>query len=368
MDCLNEGLGIYLHNYETEASKISGFTILRSEGGAVYCRHASPVIGHMILANNRSAYGAGVHLAYSTAMLNDIKILDNVSAVDGGGFYAFDSDVEMTAVVVSGNWANWGGGIRCHMSTLRMNRCTVSGNCAAWDGGAMYAFVNCTLIISDCSFEDNHTTQGQGGAIWLSGGITGAIENVLITGNEADDGFAGGLYCEGSATAIVFRNVVFSDNVAAHEAGGALVTFSSHPQFINCTFSRNACTDPGHGSGISIGRSAEPLLSNSIVAYNGQGYGIFTYDGAAPLITCSNVYGNEGVDYAGQIPDQTGINGNISEDPQFCGLPDDNYYLQSDSPCIPVNNDCATLMGAWGVGCGDVRVEATSWSAIKQRF
>ena len=76
--------------------------------------------------------------------------------------------------------------------------------------------------------------------------------------------------------------------------------------------------------------------------------------------------------YAGDCPDPTGMNGNISVDPQFCGiLGSDYYYLQSDSPCAPDNHpggvSCG-LIGALGVGCGTVDTEPATWGYIKALF
>ena len=41
---------------------------------------------------------------------------------------------------------------------------------------------------------------------------------------------------------------------------------------------------------------------------------------------------------------------NISKDPIFCDITA-GYEVAVDSPCLPPNNDCAVLMGAYGQGC-----------------
>jgi hypothetical protein len=66
------------------------------------------------------------------------------------------------------------------------------------------------------------------------------------------------------------------------------------------------------------------------------------------------------------------MNGNISMDPEYCGVDDSgNYFLQSDSPCAPGNHpdgrDCG-LIGAKPVNCEKVGVERSTWGSIKNRF
>jgi len=90
-----------------------------------------------------------------------------------------------------------------------------------------------------------------------------------------------------------------------------------------------------------------------------------------PVISCNNVFGCTKAAYQ-LCPDQTGINGNISVEPQFCGIKfSGNYYLQSDSPCAPGNHpdgyDCG-LIGALPVNCGKVDVEKKSWGTIKSLY
>ena len=93
-----------------------------------------------------------------------------------------------------------------------------------------------------------------------------------------------------------------------------------------------------------------------------------------PSFSCSNVYGNEGGEYAGQCPDPTGADGNISKDPKFCDAEAGDYGLCNTSPCAPGEHpdgwECG-LIGALGVDClceqTAIEDEAT-WGAIKALF
>ena len=85
---------------------------------------------------------------------------------------------------------------------------------------------------------------------------------------------------------------------------------------------------------------------------------------------CNNVWSipSDTPMYSGSLSDQTGINGNISMDPLFCGEPSSgNYYLQAISPCIALNvpEYCSSIrMGKYPVGC-ETSTETTSWGNIK---
>jgi hypothetical protein len=50
-------------------------------------------------------------------------------------------------------------------------------------------------------------------------------------------------------------------------------------------------------------------------------------------IAFNNVWNNNGNDYIGGPP-LTGIDGNISEDPQFVDAGNNDYHLRDSSPCI----------------------------------
>jgi hypothetical protein len=108
---------------------------------------------------------------------------------------------------------------------------------------------------------------------------------------------------------------------------------------------------------------------NSIAAFGAGGGGIAGYiSGDAATITCCDVYGNAGGNYDGVIiPDQTGSNGNISEDPLFCSAPNLDYSIDAQSPCAAANNGCAIRMGMYDIGC-DSPVERASWGSIKALF
>jgi hypothetical protein len=106
--------------------------------------------------------------------------------------------------------------------------------------------------------------------------------------------------------------------------------FMPWPDFIlnNCTISRNM------SDAISIGLDdGSATITNSIIADNdGIGIGFLVGDISLVSISYNDVFGNVS-NYDG-IPDPTGENGNISENPQFVDGDPYDYHLQPNSPCI----------------------------------
>jgi hypothetical protein len=115
--------------------------------------------------------------------------------------------------------------------------------------------------------------------------------------------------------------------------------------------------------------SSSPQIQNNILC-RGQ-VGISCFLSSTTLIGCNDIYDVVQL-YLGDCTDQTGLNGNFSGDPEFCGIDGSgNYYLQSDSPCAPGNHpdayECG-LIGALPVNCKDSPVEEKTWGHIKTLY
>jgi hypothetical protein len=160
--------------------------------------------------------------------------------------------------------------------------------------------------------------------------------------------------------------VTFTDNRADH--GGALkCSNGSNATLTNVTLAGNYTYTADGGVIYCVESSL--TLENTIIVGSGGVETVFCTGGGVSL-TCCDVYGNAGGDWVGCIAGQYGVNGNICEDPLFCGElnPDEPYTLNASSPCAPENNPECGLIGAWEVGCGLTAVEPASWGSIKAMF
>jgi hypothetical protein len=182
----------------------------------------------------------------------------------------------------------------------------------------------------------------EGAAVYLRESRS-IITDCFIHTNEAEEG--GGIFLLRSDAALVRNTVVFNEAMQ----GAGMLFENSSPDVMRCTISDNG---RGPGSGIYVRGGGRPRISASIVAF-GSGSGIYAEGSSSlPSVICCDVYGNAGGDYGGSLRDQTGIQGNISEDPVFCpSIGIWRYKVGDGSPCLPNRNPCLTLIGAHGAGC-----------------
>ena len=181
------------------------------------------------------------------------------------------------------------------------------------------------------------------------------ISNNVISDNDGitNNVFGCGVGCYGSE-AIVCNNII-RDN--AGYAGGGILVIAGDVKIINNLIYANSADigggvvmlggrlsgntlvgneSPAGGNvhiqlGSEFGRS---IMTNNIIAYSIGGHGLLCSDtGQYENISYNLFWENESGNYYG-LPDQTGLNGNISADPLFVKADEHDYHLQPGSPCI----------------------------------
>jgi hypothetical protein len=397
IDCEGAGRGFILLPPLSDAALIEGFTIKNGDanggapdgGGGMLIIGCSPTISNCILSNNRALAdnqtggGGGIVCHFSSSTIIDCVFRDNLSQRLGGGIACHDAPVDVMRCVFADNQCasiNRGeGGGYCSIFTIIGPTATIShsdfvGN-RARVGGGMSANVPGTLI-TDSSFIDNIATRLGGGLVTL--GAT--VERCVFSGNSSG-GLAGGIAAE-SKTRVI--SCVFSGNSASELGGGAYVISSiielsvfagnsaqtgggiygggGSTAILSCTLSSNSAS---RSSGLFL-TTGTPRVESTIIAFGLIGEAVQCTQGDPVILTCCNVYANEGGDWIGCLKDQFGVDGNISQDPLFCDVNED-FSLCADSPCAPEQSTCG-LMGALGVGCGacgKTTVEPTTWGRIK---
>jgi hypothetical protein len=198
--------------------------------------------------------------------------------------------------------------------------CLFSDNAASDRGGGVAATDGNASALTGCQFRDN--VGSQGGAVSAEGGSNLLLDHCTLDGNVADT-FGGALYSLESSP--VLRHCTLAEN-DAYWGGGIACRFGSHPEITNCIIAFSL-------SGGSIYCDMPPYL---------------------PELSCTDIYGNVGGDWAGYIADQAGQANNLSADPLFCREenPDTPYGLWEESPCRPGANPECGQIGACGVACG----------------
>jgi hypothetical protein len=177
-------------------------------------------------------------------------------------------------------------------------------------------------------------------------------ENLFINGSTA-------IFISAGTHIPIVRNNIFYDH------GGWIIEVRSGAVIEYNTIDYA----PGSSTrGIQV-QWGSPVIRNNILSRLSAGINCVL--GASPTIECNNIFSTD-YPYRNECSDQTGINGNISVDPEFCGIWDSmDYRLQSDSPCAPGNHpdgyDCGQI-GAKGVGCSTTPAKKKSWGAVKALY
>ena len=245
------------------------------------------------------------------------------------GFYFHSGELNSSTVqgvsIINGNvigvHPNYHGGgmfIENGSSPSILN-CNLINNSANIGGGLFCGDYSMPRIV-DCKFHDNWAEKG--GAIELWHYADALVE-----------------FCE------------FSNNEASL-AGGAMTLKSSSPTISSCTLYGNGALNGGH---LWLEGSSSPVIQNTILANSIIGVSLLcvesTFGTPAPILACSNIYGNESGDWIGEISDQLGVDGNISLDPMFADPGSGILHLLECSPCAPFTlpNDECDQIGAWPV-------------------
>ena len=196
------------------------------------------------------------------------------------------------------------------------------------------------------------------------------LERVTIQNGVAPDG-GGVRIVESHPT---FDRVIIRDNTAIH-SGGGLSIINAWPTFTNCLVLNNTAEEgggigarqslptligvtivgnqvTGSGGGFSCIDLCSPTIFNTVVAFNDAERGGGVNIVAPQLVTFenNNVYGNSIDNYSGSVPDQTGRNGNISEDPGFTAWGGDeeaDLHPGPDSPLIDAGKDVSRANVPW---------------------
>jgi hypothetical protein len=124
---------------------------------------------------------------------------------------------------------------------------------------------------------------------------------------------------------------------------------------------RNKATEGGAALYVYNGGADEGVsLDACILALNtGSSSLDWAGVGAAPALTCCDIFALDGNHFGGAWPDVIGVDGNFSAYPFFCGtgsgdehsFADFSFELQANSPCLPGGNACGILIGPFGEGC-----------------
>ncbi len=255
--------------------------------------------------------------------------------------------------------ADGGGALLCENSSPRFVNCRFWGN-EAYLGGAVHCDA-ASPSFEDCVFVDN-IARWSGGALSCTNGAAPTLVGCSFRDNLADTG--GGIMVLGAS--IDLNACLFTGNQGSTRGGALYGGYHAELVLTACTLAWNRSP---MGGGLTLVFQGNATLDNCIVAHSLEGEGIgLPWPGPVVSLSCSDIYGNAGGDWLGDLAEQLGQGGNIGVDPRFCGDADDgDVNLRSDSPCLAAQSGCGD-MGALLVGCSSRRTDGESWSRVKSFY
>ena len=259
-----------------------------------------------IIWNNCEVYRNGIGGIYISSSSNDNKIYENKASIYDNGEWGISIGDGADNNIIHSNSIFWSGdagypqmiGIRLYNagSGNRIYQNEIYGHSNLVTDSGIYIEDSSPIIKQNIVYDNK-----KGISVYdLGGNASPTIWNNLIydTGSNRQD-YGIYLYSELAATVspIIYHNTI----------------------------------DRGNSDGIFMevgtGGNAAPDIRYNIIT-NFTQYGINS-SGGSPTVEYNDVFGNSTGNYGGDLADQTGTNGNISQDPL-----DASYKLQLGSPCI----------------------------------
>jgi len=185
-------------------------------------------LSSMTIQNGRRSGGAGIYNLGKLTLL-DSNISNNIAPVLGPAGIDNRNTLTINGCIISGNRARGIGGDWCvdaigggigNSGNCTISSCTIKGNfaggCSAY-GGGIYNSGNCT--ISDCTITGNKASkidyEDCGGGIYNNGKLF--ISGISrIEGNQATNGYGGGIFSSSSSTLTFDGTKIAIDSNIAH--------------------------------------------------------------------------------------------------------------------------------------------------------
>ena len=283
---------------------------------------ASPTLTNCTFIKNHARDGGGMYDTSANAVLVDCKFIENTAQLVAGGMHNRESSPTLTNCVFSGNRVDYdGGGLSNYRANPTLNNCTFDDNVAVGSGGGIFNYYQSDATLTGCIFGENTAGVDGGGVRNSSAAMT--LTDCVLTGNDANTNGGGVSNIAGDAT---LTNCVLSAN-STGARGGGLHTFNGNTVVRNCIVWNNVA--PLGGASIADAAAISDVAYSCI---QGGWLGV----------------------------------GNLSVDPLFIdpngpdGVPgtiDDDFHIQSDSPCINAGDDSAIPPGVGGEIDGEERIQ-----------
>jgi hypothetical protein len=270
----------------------------------------------------------------------------------------FDSEVSFNT---ASNLAYTAGVTAVEFNLVEIRRCRFEGNVGRGLGGG--GFGSRSMIVTDCEFIGNRATAGAG--MQVTPQISLLVSNNLFLRNVATAGSGGGLSASESPGTITFNTFAFDSCLGTGVGGGIRLSTGFSGALSGNTFYGCYCEASAGAAAVEIDGSATVVSFSENVLTGSEGAPALLVFQGTVTGGCNAFWDNALGDFGpGSMPVPT----DIFADPLFCDPMNLDFTLNDGSPCAPGGTPGCGQIGAHGVGCGVVSVEAASWGKIKSLY
>jgi hypothetical protein len=293
-------------SWSTAATNIQDAVDVALAGDQVFVRNGVYQVG-----SKKAADGTTNRLVVAKAVTLISVNGPAATLIDGGNTMRcvfLTNNAVLSGFTLTGGTNFRGGGVYCTSTSALVSNCVLLRNTAYAEGGGVYSgqLVNCTIRSNRAA---TFGTGGDGG-----GASRSTLLNCTLSSNSAG-------YMGGGALLCTLSNCIVSGNYCSYYEGGTR----------SCTLYN--CTVTGNTSIYGPGGVGAGTLYNCIVQYNSLTNGELANHFAANLTNCCTVplpsFGAE----------------NFTNAPLFVDRANDDFRLQSNSPCINSGNNSYVAAG-----------------------
>lgn len=210
-------------------------------------------------------------------------------------------------------------------------------------GGGILSFCH-FLSLTDVRIED--CVAASGGGLHVHGPtLRTSLTRVTITGCEALAS-GGALFVANGAVQFTVAGSTLAGNSAGGSGGAVSVSYTD-VRFDRTTIAANQAP---LGAALALWDGADVNLDRCLLALNEGGAAVLRDNASLVDPMCCDIALNPGGDWTGPLAGWVGVDGNISEDPQFCDPGSGDWSVADSSPCA-ADAACGGI-GAWEADCG----------------
>ena len=292
--CLNSSLLILGSTFRANQAQFGG-AIYASRGSTITVKN-SEFLQNFCLQNRPNCYGGVMFTANSDVTIFNSSFKQNYAGGKGGVLYTTTSMIAVQLSFFSRNGAVWGGVLystQCmvrvsHESVFIKNNATLGGgvlllerttlyamdssfdhnSCIVYDckGGGVLFIINCTVVVTNCSFISNEVVPGFGGVFYASEETKLAI--AMSTFYKSYATFDGGTIFSNRNTSVEIIDSKFTSSEAL--TGGTIYAESCFVVSIrNSQISQSSATE--NGGALHVQRCGLFEVNESIIDHNGAG-------------------------------------------------------------------------------------------------